>query len=182
MFDQIIGYTWLAGCGFASGIIFTLLVTKVYKFFVFRDVPKEIQRTLIEVRKKVPLDPVKRKSLQPGDRPIPKGFRETLPFEKAPDRAAYPRGDKVVKKKPVPFLKNDFTEKQKKAIDEGGFYHKFYGSQLVVGKTPVVQNLPTQLHALEITKGGQLFVDNIPYEVNPSDIHRIKEELIKMRE
>lgn len=186
MFDQIVSYwTFVFGiiCGGLCGIVLTLIFLKVYNLIRYRKVPKDIQRTLMEVRKKVPLDPVKRRSLQPGKRPIPKGFRETLPFEKPPEpiKPVSHINPKERKKPPTLPLKNSFTEKQERAIEEGGFYHKFYGSQLIVGTTPLVQNLATQSHALEITKGGQLFIDNIPYEVNPSDVHRIKEELMKMR-
>jgi hypothetical protein len=140
---------------------------------------KHREQMIREAMKKKPLDPTKRRSLQPGQHPMPKGFREALDFE------AVPVVPKVIAKeetkKALLSRQSSRSEKEDHAAKHDGFYHKFFGSQLIVGERVVLSGLTKKIHAMEITKSGQLFVDNIPFEMNPTDIVRMREELAKSR-
>jgi hypothetical protein len=56
---------------------------------------------------------------------------------------------------------------------EQNFVHDFFGTQLIIGDIRVGKNLPKSLHRLEIIK-NQVFIDNIPQEVNQGELEKIK--------
>lgn len=153
--------------------------------------PAKVITTAAELRKeraKPVLDPTKRKSLQPGAHPIPKGFREVagsneiVAAAQHPDNRVIPGSVMAPKPQPSP-ITNDTASREALAKLEGvSFQHRFYGSQLIVGETVVVRGLSPTLHNMEITPKGQLFVDNLPHTINPGDLVRVKTELAKLRQ
>lgn len=127
------------------------------------------------------LDPTKRKSLSPGTRPIPKGYRLSDQFDEAiPPKK--PKQDEPKLTQPGTKTPQDklVLERIKK---QGGlnFQHKFFGSQLIVNNIPVVRGLDCRLHKLEITNDNRLFIDNIPFDLNPHDLIRVRDELLKQQ-
>ena len=53
------------------------------------------------------------------------------------------------------------------------FEHKFFGSQLLVGKRMIIGNLPRKLHTLEII-GKQLLIDTVPHPINEGELENLK--------
>lgn len=119
------------------------------------------------------VDPTKRKTLQPGKRPLPNGYREA-------DRI-----DKYIERKLPPLQPSNKRRPEKEAyeltLENRPFYHKFYGSQLIVGDVVIKSNLDKKMHNLEILPNSQAFIDGKPEAINPTDLMKIKCELIKIQ-
>ena len=86
----------------------------------------------------------------------------------------------VKKPQPMKPLVAGNVTKARPRVD-GYLYHTFHGSQLTVGKTLIVHGLSNKAHSLEVTPDDQIFVDNIPYKFNPTDVQKIKVELNKLQ-
>lgn len=115
-------------------------------------------------------DPTKRKTLQPGKRPLPTGYRQQ-------DRI-----DEIIEKQLQPGVER--TEGQvllEKELESKSFEHRFFGSQLIVQNVVVAKNLDRRLHQMEIM-GNKVYIDGNPYAVNPTDLMKIKLELNKLQE
>lgn len=136
-------------------------------------------------------DSTKRRSLQPGtlsDQRI-RTPSNALPKTTGPTPPVTPKEIHVV----APQITVDETKQrtlQPRGDDQSlvetdpqrgkSFNHKFYGSALIVGSRTLMSGLSVGLHTLEITAGNQVFVDNNPYSVNPTDLVKIKAELSKV--
>ena len=137
-------------------------------------------------------DSTKRRSLQPGTL---SDSRIRTPSNAHAKTSGPPPTSTAAKETPVapPQLTADETKQrtlQPRGDDQAlvntdvlkgrAFEHKFYGSALIVGSRTLMSGLSVGLHRLEITAGGQVFVDNNPYAVNPTDLVKIKAELSKI--
>lgn len=173
--------------GWLSILFFHLLVRPSFKraprFSPVAPLPP--QRAIIK-------DETKRRSLQPGTL---SDARIRVPSNSHAKTSGPPPESTAAKETPVapPQLTQDETKQrslQPRGDDQAlidtdplrgkGFIHKFYGSALIVGSRTLMSGLSVGLHHLEITSGGQVFIDNNPYAVNPSDLVKIKAELSKV--
>jgi len=132
--------------------------------FLIRITTKELIEVVVKEVIREPVykarDPQKEKSLAPD------GSKEPHPIQiKKP----------AIKMKPV--VAGNTTKAR--PVVGGHLYHEFYGSQLIVDKTKVVFGLSQKIHTLELTPSNQVFIDNNPYKFNPTDVQRIRTELIK---
>jgi hypothetical protein len=133
------------------------------------------------------LDNSKRKSLQPGPRKPPPGFAD-IDLDAIVEREAKiaKQATTATKSNPKHRVYQPGTRETEDRIirdrlKDSAMYHKFFGSQLIVGDITVIRNLNNQLHKLEITAGGQLYIDNQPHVINPDDLMRVKQELGKQQ-
>jgi len=145
--------------------------------------PKPTSPARIEQKKanQKALDPTKRKTLQPGERGIPKGWR--MPDEEEnvePTRlTAGPPLGKPLQPGTTIRLPDDIDE----VIDVPQvFEYKFFGSKLLVGNITIASNLNNGLHGLEITPDNKMYIDNIPYTLNPDTLKIVKREIVKARQ
>ncbi len=135
-------------------------------------------------------DETKRRSLQPGTLSDERIRTPSTVLPKA--SAPYDQQPKETPA-PPPVITQDQTKQhslQPRGDDQGladtdplrgrSFQHKFYGSALIVGTRTLMSGLSVGMHSLEITSGGQVFIDNNPFAVNPGDLVKIKAELSKI--
>jgi len=134
--------------------------------------------------KSIVADDTKRKSVQPGTMLDARAYMavQTTPMsitarlkEEATMVADYTKSKSVQPRGDDPSILESDKNKGK------AFTHKFYGSQLIVGSRPFVSGLSVGMHLLEITAQNQIFIDNNPYPINPTDLVSMKEELSKVR-
>lgn len=118
------------------------------------------------------LDSTKRKSLQPANqRPIPTGWTDEdekawLEANKQPQRLAIdtkrPKSNAI----PERGLNNE--------IGASEFFHKFYGSRLILDGYVIKGGMTNKLHTLEVTKGDRLFIDGNPVSIHPTELDKLK--------
>jgi len=118
-------------------------------------------------------DPTKRASLQPGDRPLPKGYREMDHVDGLFN---------VDEGKPLqPGNTREEDKELEEKVKDMPFVHRFFGSMLLLGNTPIIRNLDRTMHEMEIMENGQVYIDKKVHNINPHDLLRLKLELIKNR-
>lgn len=159
-------------------------------FLISMSLVRSLKKTPVEIKsthsKPIIVDETKRKSVQPGtmadvrvyksmaDLPrsvvikVKAKSEETMVVDHTKSKSVQPRGDD-------PSIMESDKNRGKT------FTHKFYGSQLIVGSRPFLSGLSVGMHTLEITAQNQVFIDNNPYPINPTDLVNMKEELSKVR-
>lgn len=115
-------------------------------------------------KKHLQLDRTKRNSLQPGSQPlVPHEFDEIVNADQQQMRDKIAELQKAEREMYVPSTYHADLE------------HKFYGTSVTIGRWSRA-GLEKRLHILEITQ-NQLFIDQQPQPINPSDLEHIKQVL-----
>jgi hypothetical protein len=137
-------------------------------------------------------DQTKRRSLQPGTL---SDTRIKTPSNTLPRTSGPPATSTAAKETPAPPPVLTLDQTKQRTLQPRGddhalidadplkgktFNHKFFGSALIVGNRTLMSGLSVGMHTLEITAGSQVFIDNNPYPVNPTDLVKIKAELSKV--
>jgi hypothetical protein len=125
-------------------------------------------------------DDTKRKSLQPGSTIQDKQKEEIVVKPRVPLKEEIQRKKETPKVTQPGVKQTGQAEAWERNLEGRYFSHKFFGSQLIVGKITVIKGLSSIQHSLEI-EGNQLFIDNMPHAINPHDLQRIRVELAKVQ-
>jgi hypothetical protein len=170
----------------------SLLFLHLFFKVSFRSLPNALVSVPLAVKRVIVKDETKRRSLQPGTL---SDARIRTPSNAHAKTSGPPPTSTVEKETPAPAPQLTADETKQRTLQPRGedqalidadalkgkaFTHKFYGSALIVGSRTLMSGLSVGLHQLEITAGGQVFIDNNPYPVNPTDLVRIKAELSKV--
>jgi len=124
------------------------------------------------------LDPTKRRTLQPANqRPMPQGW---TPDDERKWQDTQTHNVQVSREKSQEPGAN-LMETKLKAKGDGfaykqteEFYHKFFGSRLVIDDKEVKSGLTNKMHTLEITKDNKLYIDGEIFPINPTELEKMK--------